>query len=530
MSALTLEHLLTADASPWHAAAGAWRQLSTGLDDAAEQLIRGTRGLEDSWPLGPASEAAHTRTEHLEAEVGNSYNPARRIYDVVDRHAHGLTELRAQAEAIVASAQAAGLTVHPATGDVTAPASAYLGGNLDHTARAIAAVLAELQQILVRARDLDASTANAITVNLPAPRTGFGQLTLPPVSRDALAAQAGRPPADVRAWWESLTPAQQEQAIVDHPDLVGWLDGVPATDRDTANRRRLAGDRQRLAERQAALEARGTGDPAVAEELKRVKAQRAALDKVDNRLAQIGPTGLLLGIDPAGDGKAVVAVGNPDTARHTAVWVPGLGTEMADVPGNVTRVLNLQQAADALTPEPGDVATVMWLGYDAPETNFSVVGSERAEQGGAALDRYVDGLRATHDPGPSHLSVEGHSYGSTVVAEAALRGDGLAADDILAAGSPGMHTDKAADLRIDPRHVWAGQAEGDLVAGAGGSIWGVHGNEPSDEDFGGNRYAVDTEGHSAYWQAGSTSLRNQAAIVAGLYGLVELEHGQAPAA
>jgi pimeloyl-ACP methyl ester carboxylesterase len=169
----------------------------------------------------------------------------------------------------------------------------------------------------------------------------------------------------------------------------------------------------------------------------------------------------------------------------------------------------------------------MWLGYDAPELD-SVVGSGRSEQGGPLLDRYVDGLRATHEPGASHVTVMGHSYGSTVVAEAALAGDGLAADDIVTAGSPGMHTDRAEDLQIDPRHVWAGSAEGDPVSGFGGSIWGVHDNEPSDEDFGANRYATDTHGHSAYWTPGSQSLDNQALIVVGDYELVTLEHGSAP--
>jgi hypothetical protein len=169
----------------------------------------------------------------------------------------------------------------------------------------------------------------------------------------------------------------------------------------------------------------------------------------------------------------------------------------------------------------------MWLGYDAPEL-LTVLGSGRSEQGGVALNRFVDGLRATHDRGPSHVTAIGHSYGSTVVAEAALRGDGLAVDDIVTAGSPGMHTDRAEDLQIDPRHVWAGHAKGDPVSGWGGSIWGVHDNEPSDKDFGANRYVVDTEGHSDYWRPGSESLLNQAHIVVGQYDKVTLEHGSAP--
>jgi hypothetical protein len=57
----------------------------------------------------------------------------------------------------------------------------------------------------------------------------------------------------------------------------------------------------------------------------------------------------------------------------------------------------------------------------------------------------------------------------------------------------------------------------------------VHGQEPTDPAFGANRFAVDTQGHGAYWDPGSLSLRNQAAIVAGRYDLVSLVHGHPPA-
>ena len=209
---------------------------------------------------------------------------------------------------------------------------------------------------------------------------------------------------------------------------------------------------------------------------------------------------------------------------------------LGDTASNLDRVKNLQASADGMTAAQDDVATIMWLGYDAPETDTSVLGSERSKQGGAALDRFVDGLRATHGSGPYRVTAVGHSYGSTVVAEAALQGNGLAVDDIVVAGSPGLHTDKASNLNIDgcedDKHVWAGFGQGRpgvgllrrrrvrLVevgqpAAAGGAVESNHGQSPHREDFGGNRYKVDTEGHSDYWRKDSQSLNNQARVIVG---------------
>ena len=123
------------------------------------------------------------------------------------------------------------------------------------------------------------------------------------------------------------------------------------------------------------------------------------------------------------------------------------------------------------------------------------------------------------------ITVLGHSYGSVVVGEAASHGDGLAVDDVITAGSPGMSVNTAWDLHLDPRHVWAGGAADDPMTGGPGSIPGVHDNEPTDQDFGANRYHVDTSGHSGYWEPDSVSLRNQAAVVVGQYDLVTLDHG-----
>ena len=134
-----------------------------------------------------------------------------------------------------------------------------------------------------------------------------------------------------------------------------------------------------------------------------------------------------------------------------------------------------------------------------------------AEEGAADLRRFVAGLRTSHQGEPTHLTVAGHGYGCTVVG-AAASGGGLGADDIIALGSPGMTVDTAAELNIDPDHVWVGQAEDDVIDWVDNLTLG---KDPSERGFGGKNIAIDTSGHNGYWESGSQSLANQGRIIAG---------------
>jgi uncharacterized protein YukE len=563
MSAVTLPQLLGADPEAFRRCARGWQALAEDLDNAAEEFLRGTRDLAEVWPCGPAADAAQEKVTQLKAEVCNAYQPARRIYEALRHHGDAVEDLRDQARGLIDAAQRSGFSVDAVTLLVSAPAGAYQGGSLDYTVRAVQSYADQLASLVERARGLDDATANALAVNFPEGPAGFGSESPPAVSRQDVLGQRGRDPREVNAWWLSLPPQQQEQAIADFPELVGWLDGVPASDRDTANRITLARLDTDLQRREDEIRARiaalqhAPGDGTLADqmrigaelnrlntELTHVDATQVALGKTHQALDKLGGRGLLLGIDTAGDGKAVIAVGNPDTARHTAVWVPGLGTTLDSTRGNVDRVLHLQEAAETITGVPGSVSTVMWLGYDAPEVDLSVVTSERSRAGAPPLLSFVDGLHATHDDGPNHVTAVGHSYGSTVVGEAALSGR-LHVDDIVTAGSPGTHADKATQLLPDARHVWAGSAADDpvsqtsnvtkwtnLIPIAGPWIsYGYdqgHGISPHEADFGANRYVVDTSGHNDYWNPGSRSIQNQASIVVGEYSKAALDHGQAP--
>jgi hypothetical protein len=234
----------------------------------------------------------------------------------------------------------------------------------------------------------------------------------------------------------------------------------------------------------------------------------------------------LLLVDGAGDGRVVVAIGNPDDARHTAVFVPGVGSDLRDIDGGLARAAHLRHAADATTVRAGDVSIVYWLGYDPPDTVFDGWVEVPSRQGGAALAPFVDGLRVSHSTTPDeyHVTVVGHSYGSTVVAEAAM-GSRLPVDDIVVLGSPGLHSDHASELKLDPRHVWVGRADSDEIRFVPPPI---HGPEPADAGYGANRFTTATSGHSGYWRPDSDSLLNQAYIVTGQYDRVTLAHGERP--
>jgi hypothetical protein len=58
--------------------------------------------------------------------------------------------------------------------------------------------------------------------------------------------------------------------------------------------------------------------------------------------------------------------------------------------------------------------------------------------------------------------VLGHSYGSTVVGYTA-RDSGLAADDVIFVGSPGVGTAHAGDLGLPAGHVWSSTAAYDPI-------------------------------------------------------------------
>ncbi|NUS11195.1 MAG: hypothetical protein HOY69_07275 [Streptomyces sp.] len=386
----------------------------------------------------------------------------------------------------------------------------------------------------------------------------------------AYLARIAPPPAHGRArenadWWRGLSAQDRADYLAAYPGRVGALDGLPAAVRDEANRTVLAEARGTY---QAQLDAvppppakyeyfsdpfgRGVrtrewllwderyGDRYRA--LEHVRRRVKGMDAVQARLDATGTDGLprayLLGFDPEGkgDGKVILANGDPDTADHTAVYVPGTASRIDRIGGDIRRGVNLWRASRPLVPS-GKVSTITWLDYDTPDDIPAATHDSYAHRGAPALRGFLDGTAAAHEAatgGRAHTTLIGHSYGSTLIGDTAKfeypgggwAPDRMAVDDVIAVGSPGMQARRAGDLGLDPTHMWAEGGGGlDHVVRDGGRVTGLGGDAtlPTDRAFGGNVMVSDARDHSAYWDMDhgrpSLSLQNQADVVAGRYGV-----------
>ncbi|WP_236245205.1 alpha/beta hydrolase [Streptomyces sp. CC210A] len=365
-------------------------------------------------------------------------------------------------------------------------------------------------------------------------------------------------------WWKSLTPEQRADYLSVHPGTLGAMNGLPSDVRDEANRMVLAETR---ATYQLELDAipkepskyaanPNGGYPAAVitpgwrewqdkygAKKARLEGAMKGMDAIQARFDRTGQDGLpeayLLGFDPTGlgDGRVILANGNPDKADHVGVYVPGTfsGIESigdGDDDGDLGRGDRLWAESSRLALGQ-NVSTITWLDYNAPDSIVpQATRGQYAEEGGPRLYDFLQGNRVAQegaDGTRAHTTVIGHSYGSTVVGVSAQSGswkDPGAVNDFIFAGSPGVQADHAADLGVGADHVWAmGGPWDDQVVRQGGRLMGLGDNWtiPTDESFGGNIMKSDSSGHTGFWDEESQSIRNQAAVIAGKYSKVELD-------
>ncbi|MFD1935874.1 alpha/beta hydrolase [Nonomuraea mangrovi] len=331
--------------------------------------------------------------------------------------------------------------------------------------------------------------------------------------------------ARVNAWWQALA-AETREHFIDAAG-AGLLNGLPATFRDQANRRMLAAEKTRLTRERdtATAELLRARDPLLLGTWERVAHRLRRIELIERELQPVpgNPPPLLLAFDLLGQGRLIVSWGDPDMAGTTVTSVSGLTSGLDAAHGDLHRSRALWQQA-ASSSGGRTVASITWLGYDAPqidpgvfEPGTSVAFQHAATKGGAALAAFTDGLRASHQPSSTARSViVGHSYGSLTTGHAALLRPGRLADDLIFVGSPGVGVDHAGRLGIDPAHVWVGEAGNDPVAALG-----RFGADPGHAAFGARRFPVErdlyTAAHSSYWNPMSVSLTNMARIINGQY-------------
>jgi len=424
-----------------------------------------------------------------------------------------------------------------------------------------------LRSVMSRARDADEEAAAALSemrenpTELP-PQLGATYDDLVDDYKDAVTEEvadearaiaegtSGMSPEQVNEWWEHLSDTERQALIDEHPEWIGPVDGIPVEARDTANRTLLDNEIDGLGDQIAAKEQALQGMNPESDEYEQAKTElddlkqdRTDLARLQDRItdddgspaasSQTGQDYHLLGFDTEDSGKAIVAIGNPDTADNVNTYVPGTGSSLSGSGGLLNRADTM--AFDAQRLGGGDeTATVMWLGYDAPDTLIEATDGRWAEGGADDLESFTKGLRATAEGEPANLSLTGHSYGSTMVGTAAAQ-QGVDADNLILVASPGTSVDTASALGVDENHVWATRNDEDAI-----QYGPVHGEAPVNDEFGANTFTSDspreasspwrfwegaTENHSSYWdqddpntpanEANDISRDNQAYIVTG---------------
>lgn len=356
----------------------------------------------------------------------------------------------------------------------------------------------------------------------------------------------GRGPERSAVAWAGASPEQRHEWEDRDFRAVGRTAGVPAAVRDRANRRALAQDLTR-SERFLAAATRTHENASLDSKdttrrlMEMAAGEHKVLTVIDGELDRAAEHGVpvqLVRYSAADQGRAVVAVGDLDTAKHVAVLVPGMRTTVSR---NLQTHIRDAQAVEAetrdlLTVETGEVepvATVAWIGYRAPKNLTEAAYASSADRGAVDLRRDLRGIRAVSDATGSrqHLTVLGHSYGS-LTAGKALRGD-TGVDDAVFMGSPGVGARTTDELHVVSGRVYVEQARHDPVAalhryrdpsaaGFGATVLATDGGRPNRT----GRVLGATIGHEHYYAAGSESLHNLAAVVSGRPGLARARIAQ----
>jgi hypothetical protein len=319
-----------------------------------------------------------------------------------------------------------------------------------------------LARITRLARSLGAETSS-----LPTRPARFGRNTLARLLRIPERGQLPRPvratPEHLAEWWDGHSQ-QDRTAALERID-TGRLDGLPVDVRDEVNRTGL----------RAFLEA---GDP--------TSTSMAGALAVSARLHHPGlPRARLLLFDPAGTGRVMMFVGDPTTADHVVLYVPGMLSSLAGAWSEIGRVDDLYRATLAAARPGETVAVGYWQGYDAPANLPEAMSSGPALRGAHDLHLAVRGLRAIRRD-RAHVTLVGHSYGTRVAGTVAVL-LGLPVDDLAMVASPGAMVRHARELGLADGHVWAGVSFRDPIRLTPRPI---HGRVPTTRGYG--AYEFDT--------------------------------------
>lgn len=342
----------------------------------------------------------------------------------------------------------------------------------------------------------------------------------------------GSKPRQIAVWWGSLSDQQKKKLIEKYPEIIGNLDGVDIKTRDEVNRSlvdgMLAEARDRERQTHEDLVHRGMNSHLYANRYSK------ALDDVEDLevLQEVlkDRERKLLVCDRSGERlKVAIGIGDFNQAQHIGVFVPGKGTTVrGSLLNYVTKSEGLNTTAQGL--RKSSYATVAWLGYDAPLSIPNVANTHRANAGADRLVNFLEGLRVIPRESQEklHLTLLGHSYGSTTSGIAASHVQPNVVDDLVLFGSPGSGVQLGAEYRVPEGHRWVSAVpyHGDIVQGIGTDI--NFGRNPTEmpafrhisgDATEGETYRTFTHpfgNHSTYLENNTETQKDMARILAGL--------------
>lgn len=387
-----------------------------------------------------------------------------------------------------------------------------------------------------------------VTARVPAVLADLASLGRGSVDRylsnhaDAVAELIAAPPAAsvVSGWWAMTDASTRAELALAAPQLVGNLEGLPYSVRAVANERSLDSTRTAL-EGQLVSAGRAAADD--------IRDQLHMLAQIEQALQptaaerKAGLTRELIAFDPTDGGRAVIAIGDLETADYVSYLVPGMfysvDSELVSWTNAAAELAIDQQRwlARLAVNQTATVATVAWIGYQTP-TLVDVASLDLAREGSVALADSVRGLQTLRGDDAPYLSILTHSYGSTVallaVDKAQLGDDAITVDALAMVGSPGSPAKTVGALSVRGGNVWVADAVLDPVANTG-----VFGSQPLSAKYGAHAFGVSgvddpltgealagSVGHVDYFTAGSESFRNLALISLGRSGFVLDQDGQ----
>ncbi|WP_405853402.1 alpha/beta hydrolase family protein [Streptomyces sp. NBC_00090] len=318
---------------------------------------------------------------------------------------------------------------------------------------------------------------------------------------------AAAPARTVAAFFAGLGTAGGRLLAERHPLVVGNLNGAPVPLRYRANRialtRALTAERARIADPR--LSADGLHE---------------ARRRFDRFSSLLRPGRQILAFDPTGKGRTAEVLGDLERARRVSVIVPGVDTNLLTFQkthgryGAPAGMAESLFAAERRVSPGARVAVIAWADYTAPVgVGVDAMTGRLAANGAVRLVELASAL-----PGDARVALFCHSYGSVLCGLAAPRLPSRVTD-LAVAGSPGMRVERAAELATGAR-VWAMRDADDWIADVPHlEVGGVgHGADPVEPEFGARLLSAGgAVGHSGYFEPGTESLDNFAAIGVGAY-------------